>query len=89
MRADIVLDWKDGKMVGLEVLDPASLLHADLLAQAIRWRRSVVSSLNGISGRRPERSASRSSHGMLRARGLRSAGRGCAGGCTGASGTFS
>lgn len=36
MRADIVLDWKDGKMVGLEVLDAASLLHADLLAQAIR-----------------------------------------------------
>jgi uncharacterized protein YuzE len=23
MRADIVLDWKDGKMVGLEVLDAA------------------------------------------------------------------
>ena len=37
MRADIVLDRKDGKMVGLEVLDAAaSLLHADLLAQAIR-----------------------------------------------------
>jgi uncharacterized protein YuzE len=36
MRADIVLDWKDGKMVGLEVLDATSLFHSDLLAQAIR-----------------------------------------------------
>jgi uncharacterized protein YuzE len=40
MRADIVLDWRDGKMVGLEVLDAASLLHADLLAQAIRPDRA-------------------------------------------------
>lgn len=36
MQADIVLGWKDGKMVGLEVLDTASLLHSDLLAQAVR-----------------------------------------------------
>jgi uncharacterized protein YuzE len=36
MQAYIVLDWKEGKMVGLEVLDAASLLHSDLLAQAIR-----------------------------------------------------
>lgn len=36
LRADIVLDWKDGKMVGLEVLDAASLLQPDLLAQAVR-----------------------------------------------------
>ena len=35
-QAYIVLDWKDGKTVGLEVLDAASLLHSDLLAQAIR-----------------------------------------------------
>jgi hypothetical protein len=31
-----VLEWKDGKMAGLDVLDAASLLHPDLLAQAIR-----------------------------------------------------
>jgi uncharacterized protein YuzE len=32
--AMVVLDWKDGKIVGLEVLDASALLHADLLAQA-------------------------------------------------------
>ena len=32
----IVMDWKDGKIVGLEVPDASSLLHADLLAQAER-----------------------------------------------------
>ncbi len=36
MQAYIVLDRKGGKMAGLEVLDAASLLHPDLLAQAIR-----------------------------------------------------
>ena len=36
IQADIVLDWKDGKMVGLEVLGAASVLHSDLLARAIR-----------------------------------------------------
>ena len=40
MRAGIVLDWRDGKMVRLEVLDAASLLHVDLLAQAIRPDRA-------------------------------------------------
>jgi uncharacterized protein YuzE len=35
-RAFVVLDWKDGKIVGLEVLDASALLHADLLAQAVR-----------------------------------------------------
>jgi uncharacterized protein YuzE len=35
-QAFVVLDWKDGKIVGLEVLDAASLLHADLLAEATR-----------------------------------------------------
>ena len=30
------MDPKDGKIVGLEVLDASSLLHADLLAQAQR-----------------------------------------------------
>ena len=34
MYAFVVLDWKDGKIVGLEVLDAAKLLHADLLAEA-------------------------------------------------------
>jgi uncharacterized protein YuzE len=33
-RAFVVMDWKDGKIVGLEVLNASSLLHADLLAQA-------------------------------------------------------
>lgn len=36
MEAFVVLDWKDGKIAGLEVLDAAALLHHDLLAQAIR-----------------------------------------------------
>ena len=28
------MDWKDGKIVGLEILGAAALLHPDLLAQA-------------------------------------------------------
>ncbi len=31
-----MLDWKDGKMAGLEVLGAASVLHSDLLVRAIR-----------------------------------------------------
>lgn len=34
IQAWVVMDWKDGKIAGLEVLDASSLLHADLLAQA-------------------------------------------------------
>jgi uncharacterized protein YuzE len=34
--ATIVLDWKDGKAVGLEVLDASVHLHADLLAESNR-----------------------------------------------------
>ena len=34
MRALVVMDWRDGKIVGLEVLDASRLLHADLLAKA-------------------------------------------------------
>lgn len=30
----VIMDWKDGKIVGLEVLGASSILHADLLAQA-------------------------------------------------------
>jgi uncharacterized protein YuzE len=30
IQADIVLDWRDGKMAGLEVLGTASVLHSDL-----------------------------------------------------------
>ena len=30
----VVLDWQDGKIVGLEVLDASRRLHRDLLAQA-------------------------------------------------------
>jgi uncharacterized protein YuzE len=32
--AIVVMDWKDGKIVGLEVLDATALLHPDLLALA-------------------------------------------------------
>jgi uncharacterized protein YuzE len=35
-QAFVVLDWRDGKIVGLEVLDASARLHADLLAQAVR-----------------------------------------------------
>ena len=38
--AMVVLDWKDGKIVGLEVLDASALLHADLLAQAAQPGRA-------------------------------------------------
>jgi uncharacterized protein YuzE len=31
LNAFVVLDWKDGKIVGLEVLDASALLHPDLL----------------------------------------------------------
>jgi uncharacterized protein YuzE len=34
IRAFIVMEWKDGKIVGLEVLNASNLLHADLLAEA-------------------------------------------------------
>jgi uncharacterized protein YuzE len=34
VQAMVVLDWKDGRMVGLEVIDASKLLHADLLALA-------------------------------------------------------
>jgi uncharacterized protein YuzE len=34
MCAWVVMDWKDGKIVGVEVLDASALLHADLLARA-------------------------------------------------------
>jgi uncharacterized protein YuzE len=36
VQAMVVLDWKDGKLVGLEVLDASKLLHEDLLSQATR-----------------------------------------------------
>lgn len=36
IQAMVVLDWKDGKIAGLEVLDASTLLHADLLAEAVR-----------------------------------------------------
>ena len=36
MQAFVVMDWKDGKIVGLEVLDATALLHPDLLASALR-----------------------------------------------------
>jgi uncharacterized protein YuzE len=36
IRAWVVMDWKDGKITGLEVLDASSLLPGDLIAQARR-----------------------------------------------------
>jgi uncharacterized protein YuzE len=38
MQTFVVMDWKDGKIVGLEVLDATALLHPDLLAAAVRPR---------------------------------------------------
>jgi len=35
-RGSAVLDWKDGKIVGLEVLSASFCLHADLLSKAER-----------------------------------------------------
>jgi uncharacterized protein YuzE len=34
VEAMIVMDWKDGKITGLEFLDASSVLHTDLIAQA-------------------------------------------------------
>lgn len=34
IQAFVVMDWRDGKIVGLEVLDARERLHPDLLAQA-------------------------------------------------------
>ena len=34
VSAMVVMDWKDGKITGLEVLDASKLLHPDLIAQA-------------------------------------------------------
>jgi len=34
INAMIVLDWKNGRVVGLEVLDASRHLHPDLLASA-------------------------------------------------------
>ena len=34
IQAFVVMDWRDGKIVGLEVLDASKRLHPDLLAQA-------------------------------------------------------
>ena len=31
----VIMDWKDGKIAGIEVLTASSVLHADLLAQAL------------------------------------------------------
>lgn len=33
-QAWVVMDWREGPIVGLEVLDASKLLHRDLLAQA-------------------------------------------------------
>jgi uncharacterized protein YuzE len=46
MHGWVVMDWRDGKITGLEVLDASALLRADLLAQARRLD-------GGASGHRP------------------------------------
>jgi uncharacterized protein YuzE len=30
----VIMDWKDGKITGLEILGASSSLHADLIARA-------------------------------------------------------
>lgn len=30
----VLLDWKDGRLVGVEILNASALLHPDLLAEA-------------------------------------------------------
>ena len=34
IRAFVVLDWKDDRLVGIEILDASTRLHHDLLDQA-------------------------------------------------------
>lgn len=34
VQAMVNMDWKDGKIVGVEVLGATALLHSDFLAQA-------------------------------------------------------
>lgn len=34
VQAMVVLDWKDGRLVGVEVLDARELLHSDFIAAA-------------------------------------------------------
>lgn len=33
---DVIMDWKDGRLVGVEILGASDLLHDDLLAAAER-----------------------------------------------------
>ncbi len=33
-QPEVLLDWKDGKVVGMEILHASELLHLDLLAEA-------------------------------------------------------
>jgi uncharacterized protein YuzE len=40
LQAFVVMDWKDGKIVGLEVLDASARLHEDLLGRAVPPRTS-------------------------------------------------
>jgi len=56
VQAMVNLDWKDGKLVGLEVLDAKSVLFGDLLtehanpAEYGEWPYSVVIGTMGIAG---------------------------------------
>ncbi len=35
VNAMVIVDWKDGRVTGIEVLDASHRLHADLLASAM------------------------------------------------------
>lgn len=56
VQAMVNLDWKDGKLVGLEVLDAKSLLFGDLLteyanpAEYDEWPYSAVIGTMGVAG---------------------------------------
>jgi len=36
VSAMVILDWRDGRLTGLEVLDASAVLHRDLLVEAAR-----------------------------------------------------
>ncbi len=55
----VVMDWKDGTIVGLEVLGASSLLHPDLLAETVRPCARWGAGRNESSDFRDERSLGR------------------------------
>jgi uncharacterized protein YuzE len=56
--AFVVMDWKDGKIVGLEILDGSKLLHPDLIATRATeapWVCSYIASSRQVGEVRTER----------------------------------